>query len=95
MPQDIALPPGSVVTTYGGTADTVTLTGRVEAPVEQVLTHFRSAVERAGFVLQRDEDEGRSGELGFFGARADGTLAIAKLTCPTGTTGFTLRLRGA
>ena len=95
VPQDLALPPGSLVTQHGGRSDALLLTGRVAAPVEDVLAHFRTALERAGFVLQRDEDEGRAGELGFFGARADGTVVVSRLTCPRGETGFTLSVRDA
>ncbi len=94
-PQDLALPAGSEVIAYTGSASEVLLTGRTSASVDQVLTHFRTALQRAGFVLQRDEDEGRSGELLFFGARAEGSVTIARLTCPRDDTGFTVRVRGA
>lgn len=94
VPAGLPLPAGSEVTAYGTAAGTPALTGRVDAPVEQVLAHFRAAVEQAGFVVQRDEDEGRAGELGFFGARGDGTVTVSRLTCPRGVTGFTV-LSGA
>lgn len=68
------------------------VSGRVVGEVEQVLEHFRSAVDRAGYVVQREEDEGRSAQLGFFGVGGTGTATIAALTCPSGSTGFTLRV---
>ena len=95
LPQDVALPAGAVVTAYEGTADVVSVTGRTDLRVDEVLDHFRTALQRAGFVLQRDEDEGRAGQLGFFGARADGSVTVARLTCPRGATGFTLRATSA
>ena len=90
VPADLALPPGSVLTDARPLGGGTSVTGRVEAPVEQVLAHFRGAVDAAGFVLQRDEDEGRAGELAFFGARGSGQVTVGRLTCPRGATGFTV-----
>ena len=83
------LPAGAILTAVS--ADEVS--GRVAGDVEDVVAHFRAAVDRAGYVITRDEDEGRSAQLAFFGTRGDGTATIAALTCPSGSTGFTLRLR--
>lgn len=93
-PQAVPLPPGAAVTAYASRDGQSVLTGRTADSVDEVLAHFRTTLEREGYVLSRDEDEGRAGELGFFGARADGTVTVARLTCPRGQTGFTLRLRG-
>lgn len=90
VPAGLALPAGSVLTATGPVAGSASVTGRVEAPVDEVLAHFRDAVDAAGFVLQRDEDEGRAGELAFFGARGNGQVTVSRLTCPRGATGFTV-----
>ena len=41
------------------------------------------------------EDEGRAVLIGFFGAAAEGTLTVAELICPRGSTGFTVAVRRA
>ena len=79
-------PPGAVLTAVAPEQ----VTGRVVAEVADVLAHFRAAVEQAGYVVRREEDEGRSAQLAFFGARGEGAATIAALTCPEGSTGFTL-----
>ena len=84
-----ALPPGTTVTAAGKG----TVSGRVPAPVDDVVEHFRAAMDRAGYVVQREEDEGRAVRLAFFGARGDATLDVALLTCPAGSAGFTLTVR--
>lgn len=71
------------------------LTGRAPVPVTDVLAHFRTAAEQSGYVVSRDEDEGRAGELGFFGTAGDGTVVVSRLACPRGETGFTLSVREA
>ena len=83
------LPEGTTLTAVGDG----TVSGRVPAPVAEVVEHFRAAMDRAGYVVQREEDEGRAVRLGFFGARGDATLDVALLTCPVGSTGFTLAVR--
>lgn len=90
VPADLALPAGAVLTDTRPLGGSASVTGRVEAPVAEVLAHFRAAVDAAGFVLQRDEDEGRAGELAFFGARGTGQVTVSRLTCPRGATGFTV-----
>ena len=80
-------PPGAVLTDVAEQAGQRLVTGRVAASVDDVLEHFRAA---PGYVVSRDEDEGRSGKLQLFGARGDVTVTVALLTCPRGSTGFTL-----
>lgn len=86
-PPPVALPPGSVLTDVTQSGPTRLVTGRVEADVDAVLDHFRTA---EGFVVSRDEDEGRAGELQLFGAAGDVGVTVARLTCPRGSTSFTL-----
>ena len=83
----VDLPPGSVLTDVRQVGDQRLVTGRVSATVDQVLEHFRTA---EGFVVSRDEDEGRSGELQLFGAAGTVGVTVARLTCPRGQTGFTV-----
>lgn len=89
-PVPLALPAGSVVTDVTEIAGQRLVTGRVSAEVSDVLEHFRLAAEPAGFVVQRDEDEGRAGELLLFGVRGDVGITVARLACPRGDTGFTV-----
>lgn len=85
-------PPSSVLTAVSGSS----VSGRVEAPIEAVVAHFTAAFDRAGYVVQREEDEGRAVRLGFFGgSRGDASLDVATLTCPSGSTGFTMTVRTA
>lgn len=94
-PEGLALPPGTTLTgvqTQGGFG---LVTGRTAASVDEVLEHFRTAVESAGLVVQRIESEGRSGQVAFFGALTQGGVAVARLTCPRGETGFTVRSRAS
>ena len=72
-----------------------TASGRVSLPFDDVLAHWKAAFDRAGYVVQREEDEGRAVRLAFFGARGDAELVVATLTCPAGSTGFTVVLRAA
>jgi hypothetical protein len=88
----VALPPAAVLTDVTEQAGQRLVTGRVAAPVDQVLEHFRSA---PGFVVTRDEDEGRGGRLLLFGARGDVAVTVARLTCPRGFTGFTIAAPGS
>ena len=74
----------------GGTAS-----GRVALPLDDVVAHWKAAFDRAGYVVQREEDEGRAVRLALFGARGDATLDVADLTCPSGSTGFTMGVRTA
>ena len=83
----VALPAGAVLTDVTQQAGQRLVTGRVEAPVQEVLEHFRAAPD---YVVSRDEDEGRSGRLQLFGARGEVSVTVARLTCPRGSTGFTL-----
>jgi hypothetical protein len=83
----VELPPAGVLTDVTEQAGQRLVTGRVEATVEQVLAHFRAA---PGYVVTRDEAEGRAGELLLFGARGDVAVTVATLTCPRGFTGFTI-----
>lgn len=80
-------PPGAVLTDVAQQGGQRLITGRVVGSVEDVLEHFRSA---PGYVVSRDEDEGRSGRLQLFGARGDVAVTVALLTCPRGSTGFTI-----
>lgn len=93
FPEGLELPPDSVLTGVERSGGYALVSGRTAAPVAQVLEHFRGAVERAGLVVQRSEDEGRSGQLVFFGALVEGGVVVARLTCPRGQTGFTVRGR--
>lgn len=86
-PPLVALPPGAVLTDVTQAGREHLVTGRVEGSVEQVLEHFRTA---PGFVVSRDEDEGRSGELKLFGSVGDVGVTVARLTCPRGWTSFTI-----
>ena len=86
-PPPVVLPPGAVLTDVAEQAGQRLVTGRVEATVEEVLAHFRAD---PGYVVTRDEDEGRSGRLQLFGARGDVGVIVAVLTCPRGLTGFTI-----
>lgn len=83
----LALPPGAVLTDTTLLGGQRLVSGRVEDSVAAVLGHFRAA---PGYVVQRDEDEGRSGELVLFGATGDVSVTVARLTCPQGSTGFTI-----
>ena len=83
----VDLPPGSVLTDVRQVGDQRLVTGRVSATVDQVLEHFRTA---EGFVVSRDEDEGRAGELQLFGAAGTVGVTVARLTCPRDQTGFTV-----
>lgn len=90
-PVPVALPAGALVTDVTEAAGQRLVTGRVEATVEQVLAHFRSV---PGFVVTRDEDEGRAGELQLFGSTGDVGVTVARSTCPRGETRFTLSTTG-
>ena len=91
VPTAVQLPPGAVLTDETEQAGQRLVTGRVEATVEQVLEHFRNA---PGYVVTRDEDEGRAGELLLFGAAGDVGVTVGRLTCPRGATGFTIATAG-
>lgn len=84
-------PPGAELTAVSDGS----VTGRVSGPVDVTADHFRAELERRGYVVQREEDEGRAVLIGFFGAAAEGTLTIAELICPRGSTGFTVAVRRA
>lgn len=86
-PGPVALPPGTVLTDVTQAGDLRLVTGRAPLTVDEVLAHFRTA---EGFVVTRDEDEGRGGELQLFGTSGDVTVTVARLTCPQGSTGFTV-----
>lgn len=88
----LSLPPGAVLTASEQAGAQVLVSGRVREPVRTVLQHFRDAAARGGYVVQRDEDEGRSGMLTLFGARGTASVVIAALTCPRGQAGFTVRI---
>lgn len=90
-PASLALPRGAVVTSVGRQGGFDLVSGRVEAPAEDVLDHFRDAAEPAGFAIVRDEDEGRAGQLQLFGPSRELGITVAQLTCPRGSSGFTLR----
>ena len=92
VPTAVRLPAGAVLTDVTVQAGQRLVTGRVALPVEQVLEHFRAA---PGYVVTRDEDEGRAGELLLFGAAGDVGVTVAELTCPRGATGFTIATSGA
>ena len=92
-PEGLALPPGAVLTGVEHADGYALVTGRVAADVGSVLEHFGAAVEAAGLVVQRQESEGRSGQLVFFGALREGGVSVARLACPAGETGFTVRSR--
>lgn len=86
-PPPVVLPPGTVLTDVTVQSGQRLVTGQVDAPVEEVLAHFRSD---PGYVVTRDEDEGRTGRLQLFGARGEVGILAAVLTCPRGLTGFTI-----
>lgn len=86
----LPLPPGAVLTDVTEQTGQRLATGRVEAGVEEVLAHFRAAAASGGYVVQRDEDEGRAGRLLLFGSAGEIGVTVARLTCPRGATGFTL-----
>jgi hypothetical protein len=86
-PPPVQLPTGSVLTDVTVQQDQRLVTGRVDATVQEVLEHFR---RDPGYVVTRDEDEGRSGRLQLFGARGALGVTVAVLTCPQGLTGFTI-----
>jgi hypothetical protein len=94
-PPRLALPPGAVVTDISRQAGLDLVTGRVDAPVDAVLTHFRESAEPAGFVVTRDEDEGQAGRLQLFGATSEIGVTVARLGCPRGATGFTVQVPAA
>lgn len=83
------LPAGTVLTAVSPAS----VSGRVAARVDDVVRHFTAELDRSGYVVQRAEDEGRAARLAFFGARGDATLDVALLTCPAGSSAFTLVLR--
>ena len=91
-PPPVALPAGAVLTDVRQAGAQRLVSGRVEATVDEVLAHFRSA---PGFVVSRDEDEGRAGELQLFGAAGDVGVTVARLTCPRGATSFTVAVTQA
>lgn len=91
LPPGLELPAGALVTAVAEQQGFTLVTGRVEATVAQVLDHFRAASGRAGLVVQRDEDEGRGGKLDFFGLSVESGVTVARLACPGGSTGFTVR----
>lgn len=86
-PPPVVLPPGTVLTDVTEQAGQRLVTGQVTATVDEVLAHFRAD---PGYVVTRDEDEGRSGRLQLFGARGEVGVVVARLTCPAGLTGFTI-----
>ena len=92
-PQALALPAGSVVTDVREQGGAQLVTGRVEGGAGEVLEHFRTTAEPAGFAVIRDEDEGRAGRLQLFGATSEVAITVAKLTCPAGSAGFTMSVR--
>ena len=83
----VALPPDAVLTDVREVGGTRLVTGRSPGTVAEVLAHFRGVT---GYVVVRDEDEGRAGELQLFGVAGDVGVTVARLTCPRGLTGFTL-----
>jgi hypothetical protein len=83
----VVLPPGAVLTDVTVQAGQRLVTGQLDATVEEVLEHFR---RDPGYVVTRDEDEGRSGRLQLFGVRGEVGVTVAVLTCPPGLTGFTI-----
>jgi len=83
----VLLPPGAVLTDVTEQAGQRLVSGQVEASVEEVLDHFRAD---PGYVVTRDEDEGRAGRLQLFGARGEVGVTVAVLLCPRGLTGFTI-----
>ena len=83
------LPPGAVLTALGPDR----ASARIEGEIDDVVARLKRAFDRAGYVVQREEDEGRSVRLAFFGAAGDATLTVAQLTCPKGSTGFTVVVR--
>ena len=87
----VLLPTGAVLTDVTEAAGQQLITGRVDLPVAAVLEHFRAA---PGFVVSRDEDEGRGGRLQLFGVSGDVGVTVARLTCPRGVTGFTVSSAG-
>ena len=89
-PPPVPLPAGAELTDVTQLAGQRLVSGRVTASVEQVLAHFRAAAGPAGYVVQRAEDEGRSGRLLLFGARGEISITIARLRCPPDWTGFTV-----
>lgn len=86
-PPPVVLPAGAVLTDVTVQQGQRLVTGQLEAPVEEVLEHFRND---PGYVVTRDEDEGRAGRLQLFGARGEVGITVAVLTCPRGLTGFTI-----
>lgn len=94
-PTALALPAGTVVTYVEEQPDTSIITGRAPGRAVDVLEHFRSTAEPAGFAVIRDEDEGRAGRLQLFGATTEVEISVATLTCPSGSAGFTVSVRPA
>ena len=92
LPSAFPSPPAASQLTLveGGTAS-----GRVALPLDEVVAHWKAVFDRAGYVVQREEDEGRAVRLALFGARGDAEVVVATLTCPAGSTGFTVVLRAA
>lgn len=89
-PPPVPFPAGAELTGATQLAGQRLVSGRVAASVEQVLAHFQAAARPSGYVVQRSEDEGRTGRLLLFGARGEVTITIAQLHCPRGQTGFTV-----
>lgn len=64
-----APPPGAELTAVSDGS----VTGRVSGPVDAATDHFRAELERRGYVVQREEDEGRAVLIGF-------TVAVRRAT---------------
>ena len=92
-PRALELPAGTVITYVEEQPGAQVVSGRVQASAADVLEHFRSTAEPAGFAVIRDEDEGRAGRLQLFGATSEVAVTVAKLTCPAGSAGFTVSVR--
>lgn len=92
-PEQLALPPDTVITFTAEQGDTLYVSGRVDADVATTLAHFRDLAEPAGFAVIRDEEEGAGGRLQLFGATSEVGVTVAMLPCPRGSAGFTVSVR--
>lgn len=93
FPAQLALPREAQLTSLLERGGYTLATGHAPGSVPAVLAHFREAVAGAGYVVEREEDEGRGAQLAFFGATAEGSVTIARSRCPPGATAFTVTAR--
>jgi hypothetical protein len=90
------LPPGVTLPDDAGLLEVTenTVTGQTATDVSPLLQRFRSQLEAAGAKIGATDNEGHEAELEFeTKAGVEGELRERRVSCPPGTTRFTISLR--